>query len=102
MQRINRDIELKRLRKKEQIIINSIITHTVECGMEKLEEMQWRVVWVTVKLKGHVYITVIRRAPLYHAETWTTTRGQEARLEVNEMRMLRWMRGVTRRDTIRI
>ena len=35
---------------------------------------------------------------LYGAETWATTRGQEARLEVNEMRMLRWMCGVTRRD----
>ena len=35
------------------------------------------------------------------AETWATTRGQEARLEVNEMRMLRWMCGVTRRDKIR-
>ena len=32
---------------------------------------------------------------------WATTRGQEARLEVNEMRMLRWMCGVTRRDKIR-
>ena len=35
---------------------------------------------------------------LYGAETWATTRGQEARLEVNELRMLRWMCGVTRRD----
>ena len=32
---------------------------------------------------------------------WATTRGREARLEVNEMRMLRWMCGVTRRDNIR-
>ena len=39
---------------------------------------------------------------LYSAETWTTTRGQEARLDVNEMRMLRWMCGVTQRDKIRI
>ena len=35
------------------------------------------------------------------ANNWVTTRGQEARLEVNEMRMLRWMCGVTRRDKIR-
>ena len=34
-------------------------------------------------------------------QTWATTRGQEARLEVNEMRMLIWMYGVTRRDKIR-
>ena len=53
-----------------------------------------------VKLKGKVYKTVVRPALLYGAATWATTRGQEARLEVNEMRMLRWMCGVTRRDTI--
>ena len=42
-----------------------------------------------VKLKGKVYKTAVRPALLYGAETWATTRGQEARLEVNEMRMLR-------------
>ena len=50
---------------------------------------------------GKVYKTVVRPALLYGAETWATTRGQEARLEANEMRMLRWMCGVTRRDKIR-
>ena len=54
-----------------------------------------------VKLKGKVDKTVARPALLYGAETWATARGQEARLEVNEMRMLRWMCGVTRRDKIR-
>ena len=54
-----------------------------------------------VKQKGMVYKTVVRRALLYGAETWATTRGQEARLEVNEMRMQIWMCGVTRRDKIR-
>ena len=54
-----------------------------------------------MKLKGKVYKTVVRPALLYGADTWATTRGQEARLEVNEMRMLRWMCGVTRRDKIR-
>ena len=54
-----------------------------------------------VKLKGKVYKTVVRPALLYGAETWATTRGQEARLEVNEMSMLRGMCGVTRRDKTR-
>ena len=51
-----------------------------------------------MKLKGKVYKTVVRPGLLYGAVTWATTRGQEARLEVNEMRMLRWMCGVTRRE----
>ena len=54
-----------------------------------------------MKLKGKVYKTVVRHALLYGADTWATTRGQEARLDVNEMRMQRWMCGVTRRDKIR-
>ena len=41
-----------------------------------------------MKLKGKVYTTVVRPALLYGAETWANTRGQEARLEVNGMRML--------------
>ena len=51
-----------------------------------------------VKLKGKVYTTVVRPAPLYGADTWATPRGQEARLGVNEIRMLGWMCGMTRRD----
>ena len=42
-----------------------------------------------VKLK--VYGRVVRHAMLYGAETWATTKRQESRIEVNEMRMLRWM-----------
>ena len=53
-----------------------------------------------MNLKETVYKTVVRPALLYGAVTWATTRVQEARLEVNEVRMLRWMCGVTRRDHI--
>ena len=34
---------------------------------------------------------------MYGAQTWATMKGQERRLEVNEMRMLRWMCGVTKK-----
>ncbi len=35
------------------------------------------------------------------AETLATTKRQEHRIKVNEMRMLRWVYGVTRKDKIR-
>ena len=54
-----------------------------------------------MKRKGKVYKTMIRPAMLYGAETWATARGQEARLEVNETRMMKLLFGVTRMDTIR-
>ena len=46
-------------------------------------------------------VSVIRPAMIYGAETWDTTKRQEKRIEVTEMRMLRWMCGVTRKDNIR-
>ena len=54
-----------------------------------------------MKLKRKVYKTVIRPAMLYGAETWATTKRQDKRIEVTEMRTLRWMCGVTRKDKIR-
>ena len=54
-----------------------------------------------VKLKGEVYKTEIRPAMLYGAETWATTKRQGKRIEVTDMRMLRWMCGVTRKYNIR-
>ena len=54
-----------------------------------------------VKLKGKVYKSVVRPAMLYSCETWPMKRAQERRMEVAEMRMLRWMCGVTKRDRIR-
>ena len=56
---------------------------------------------MSVKLKGNAYKTVIRPAMIYGAETWVTTKRQEKRIEVTDMRMLRWMCGVTRKDKIR-
>ena len=38
---------------------------------------------------------------VYGAETWSTTKSQEKRLDVNEMSMIQWMCGVTKKDGIR-
>ena len=53
---------------------------------------------ISVKLKGKVYKTKIRSVMLYAAETWAT-KEIDKRLEIQEMRMLRWMNGMTRRDS---
>ena len=38
---------------------------------------------------------------MYGAETWAVKKAQEQKLDVVEMRMLRWMSGVTKLDRIR-
>lgn len=70
--------------------------------------MKWRQVSGTTcdprmppKLKGKIYKTVIRPVVLYGSECWATKVADERRVHVAEMRMLRWMCGVTRMDKIR-
>ena len=53
-----------------------------------------------MKIKGKVYRTVVRPTLMYGAETWVLKKAQERKLEVAEMRMLRWMCGVTKLDKI--
>ena len=48
-----------------------------------------------IPVKGKVYKTVVRPAMMYDAETWAVKKAQEKKLDVAEMRMLRWMSGVT-------
>lgn len=57
---------------------------------------------ISARVKGKVYKTVVRPAFLYGAETWPLKKLQERKLDVAEMRMLRWMCGVTiQKDRIR-
>ena len=53
-----------------------------------------------VKIKGNVYKTIVRPAMVYGAETWAVKKAHE-KMEVAEMKMLRWMCGVTWLDKIR-
>jgi hypothetical protein len=69
--------------------------------------MKWREITgvlcdkkMPLHLKSKVYRTVVRPVALYGAECWPTTKKDEARLSVMEMRMLRWTLGVTRLDRI--
>lgn len=83
--------------------IDRDVEHRIQAGWQK-----WRGASgvlcdkkVPLKLKGKFYKTVVRPALLYGAECWPTTKAQEQKLKVAEMRMLRWMCGHTRLDKIR-
>ena len=56
---------------------------------------------VPIKLKDKVYKTVIKPTMTYGAECWAIRKKYENRLLVAEMRMLRWIRGKTRKDHVR-
>ena len=56
---------------------------------------------ISARVKGRVYKAVVRPALLYGAETWALKKVQERKIDVAEMRMLRWMCGVTKLDKIR-
>ena len=56
---------------------------------------------VPLRLKGKFHRTVIRPAMLYGTETSSMKKTEEKRMDVAEMRMLRWMCGLTREDRIR-
>ncbi|KAJ8733615.1 hypothetical protein PYW07_014166 [Mythimna separata] len=54
-----------------------------------------------LKLKGKIYKSVLRPVILYGSECWAVKKMDEKRVHVAEMRMLRWMCGVTRMDKVR-
>jgi len=49
-------------------------------------------------VKGKVYRTMVRPVLICGLEAWTLRRREEERLERTEMRMLRWILGLTLRD----
>ena len=71
--------------------------------MEELEESILSVVRQEHECEDQwkVYRTVVRPALMYGADSWTLKKAQGNKLEVAEMRMLRWMCGVTKLDKIR-
>ena len=68
----------------------------VICSNERMNDRR-----MNMKIKGKVYRTVVRPSLMYGAETWALKKAQEKKFEVAEMRMLRWMCGVTKLDKIR-
>ena len=53
------------------------------------------------KIKGRLYKVMVRPAMLYGMEAVAVTKAQERKMEVAEMKMLRFSIGTTRLDRIR-
>ena len=83
--------------------LDAEVTHRVKSGWKNWKRVSGVLCGrrMNVKIKGKVYITVVRPALMYVAETWALKKAQEKKLEVAEMRKLRWMCGVTKLDKIR-
>ncbi|GKE31111.1 hypothetical protein Tco_1450433 [Tanacetum coccineum] len=82
--------------------IEDDVTHRIQVGW-----LKWRASTgilydknVPLKLKGKFYRVAIRPAMLYGSECWPLTKVQANRMEVAEMRMLRWTCGKTIFDMI--
>ena len=83
--------------------IDTDVSHRIQAGWTK-----WRSASgvlcdrkVPLKVKGKYYKVAVRPALLYGSECWAVKHNHVKKMEVAEMRMLRWMCGLTRRDRIR-
>ena len=83
--------------------LDAEITHRVQAGWKNWKKTSGVLCDrnINIRTKGKIYKTVVRPAMLYGAETWATKKNQEKRLDVAEMKMLRWTSGVTKLDRIR-
>ena len=57
---------------------------------------------VQTKVKGEFYRTAIRPVLSYGSECWAIKKQQEHKMDVSEMKMLRWSSGYTLKDRIRM
>ena len=79
-------------------ILVQMLTHRIKAGWSK-----WRNTSgvlcdrrIPLRLKGKFYKTAIRPAMLYGIECWAVKKQYVSKMNVAEMRMLRWMCGKTR------
>ena len=83
--------------------LDAEMTHIIQSGWKNWKRVSGILCdrRISLRVKGKVYKTVVRPAMMYGAETLAVTKAQEKKLDVAEMRMLRWMCGVTKLDRIR-
>ena len=79
------------------------MTHRVQAGWRNWKKVSGVLCdkKISGRVKGKVYNTVVRPAMLYGAETWSVKKAHERKLNLVEMRMLRWMCGISKVDRVR-
>lgn len=71
-------------------------TSNLNCLYPLFKERQ-----IPKEVKVCIYTTILRPVLLYGAETWTLTKRLQSKIQATEMRILRLIYGVTRRDRVR-
>ena len=83
--------------------LDAEMTHRIQSGWKNWKRISGILCdrRISLRVKGKVYKKVVGPAMMYGAETWAVKKAHEKKLDVAEMRMLRWMSGVTKMDRIR-
>ena len=73
------------------------ILKRIQTGWLKFRELSGLLIGkvMSLKSKGIIYTTYIRPVMLYGSETWPTKIEDIRKMQRSEMRMLRWMTGVS-------
>jgi hypothetical protein len=82
--------------------VDSVVTTRVRCAWNKFRELApfLTAKRVSLQVKGKVYESCVRSCMTYGSETWPLKVEHESRLETTDMRMIRWMCGVSPRDRV--
>ena len=83
--------------------LDAEMTHIIQTGWHNWKRVSGILCdrSISLRVKGKVYKTIVSPAMMYGVETWAVKKAQEKKLDVAEIRMLRWTSGVTKLDRIR-
>ena len=81
---------------------NSATVARIRCAWGKFRELDGLLFkkYVSLRLKGRIYVACVRSTMVYGSETWAVTAEQMMRMERAERRMMRWMCGVSLKDRV--
>jgi hypothetical protein len=77
--------------------VDSAVVARVRCAWKKFRELAPILAHkgASLAIKGKLYVSCVRSCMIYGSETWPVKAVHEAKLDRTEMRMIRWMCGVS-------